>query len=145
MRPRGPQPLTPGQQLLLLRGRCGADGAGSLKRGRLIWDFDARPAPLSRCYRMRICYRLAKPPEVFVRSPHLPTLAGDRELPHVYHQDPPRLCLYLPSNGEWSTTMRISDTIVPWSVLWLYYFEDWLATDEWLGGGVHPEARDARG
>lgn len=28
--------------------------------------------------------------------------------------------------------------IVPWTSLWLYFFEDWLATDEWKGGGKHP-------
>jgi hypothetical protein len=35
--------------------------------------------------------------------------------------------------------MMIANTIVPWSVLWLFYFEDWLCTGEWSGGGVHPE------
>jgi hypothetical protein len=77
-------------------------------------------------------------------DPHLPTLASGRELPHVYEQDPTRLCLYLPGSGEWSSAMRISETIVPWSVLWLFYFEDWLATGDWGGGGIHPQARDAR-
>lgn len=140
MRPQGPQPLSPAQQLLLLR--SGGAGAGALKHGKLIWEFDARPTPLSRSYRVRIRYRRGRPPEVFVLSPHLPTLVGGRKLPHVYQQDPPSLCLYLPNSGEWSPTMRISETMVPWSVLWLYYFEDWLFTDEWRGGGVHPRERD---
>ena len=144
MRPRGPQPLSPAQQLLSLRGRYDGDCAGALRHGKLIWEFNARPTPLSRSYGVRICYRLAQSPQVFVLSPHLPTLAAGRKLPHVYQQDPPRLCLYLPSQGEWSATMRISETLVPWSVLWLYYFEDWLVTDEWSGGGVHPKGRHAR-
>jgi len=25
--------------------------------------------------------------------------------------------------------------------LWLFYYEIWLATGEWCGGGVHPEKR----
>jgi hypothetical protein len=40
--------------------------------------------------------------------------------------------------------MKISDTIVPWAVLWLYYFEDWLATDEWKGGGKHPDLNNGK-
>lgn len=115
-----------------------------MRHGKLVWEFDARPTPLSRSYRLRICYRQGGTPEVFVLSPHLPTLAAGKALPHVYQQDPPRLCLYLPSGGEWSATMRISETFVPWSVLWLFYFEEWLVTGEWNGGGVHPKAKNVR-
>lgn len=34
--------------------------------------------------------------------------------------------------------MRIDQTVVPWTALWLFYFEDWLASGEWKGGGQHP-------
>ena len=34
--------------------------------------------------------------------------------------------------------MRIDQTIVPWTALWLFYFEEWLFSDEWKGGGEHP-------
>lgn len=33
----------------------------------------------------------------------------------------------------------IANTIIPWTIEWLYYYELWLATGEWLGGGDHPE------
>jgi hypothetical protein len=33
---------------------------------------------------------------------------------------------------------------VPWAYLWLFYFEHWLATDEWQGGGKHPGEDDAK-
>ena len=26
-------------------------------------------------------------------------------------------------------------TIVPWTALWLFYFEEWLTSDDWKGGG----------
>jgi hypothetical protein len=26
-----------------------------------------------------------------------------------------------------------------WATLWLFYFEEWLASDDWKGGGMHPE------
>ena len=142
MRLLGPKPLSAAQQLLSLKAGNRGEGTGILKRDKLTWDFDACPTPLSRTYNARICYRAGQPPVVFVRKPHLPTLAGGRRLPHVYQQDPTRLCLYLPDSGEWSPTMRISETFVPWTVLWLFYFEEWLATNEWKGGGVHPGGRN---
>ena len=39
---------------------------------------------------------------------------------------------------------KFAETIVPWACLWLYYYEVWHATGEWLGGGLHPSARRPR-
>ena len=36
--------------------------------------------------------------------------------------------------------MFISDSIVPWLALWLYYYELSLALGKWLGGGHEPKA-----
>ena len=69
-------------------------------------------------------------------------LAGDRRLPHVYQQNPPLLCVYRPTKGEWTSRMRLDQTIVPWTSLWLFYFEEWLASNEWKGGGEHPGDTD---
>ncbi|MDY0295864.1 MAG: hypothetical protein RB296_00975 [Acidobacteriota bacterium] len=33
--------------------------------------------------------------------------------------------------------MIIAKTIVPWASEWLIFYELWLATGEWLGGGIH--------
>lgn len=112
--------------------------------GKLIWEFSARPTPLSREYGLRIVYRQGDVPEVFVVYPDLADLSGGRTLPHVYGQKPTRLCLYLPGAGEWTPEMPIADTVAPWAILWLYYFEDWLSTDIWSGGGKHPELQDEK-
>jgi hypothetical protein len=50
-----------------------------------------------------------------------------------------RLCLFLPGSREWNGDDPIALTILPWASLWLYFYEVWHATGEWLGGGVHPE------
>jgi hypothetical protein len=102
----------------------------------------AQPTVLSREYTIRISYQLKKRPEILVRAPRLVELAGDRRIPHLYRQDPALLCLYRPSEGEWSPLMRIDQTIVPWTSLWLFYFEEWLDSDEWKGGGEHPLKTD---
>jgi hypothetical protein len=64
-------------------------------------------------------------------------------LPHVYQQKPTWLCLYLPRAREWSGWMRIDQTVVPWAALWLFYFEEWLDSDDWKGGGEHPRGARA--
>jgi hypothetical protein len=37
--------------------------------------------------------------------------------------------------------MRLDQTVVPWAILWLFYFEEWLTSNEWKGGGMHPDAQ----
>ena len=35
----------------------------------------------------------------------------------------------------------ISETIMPWLALWLFHYEAWHATGEWLGGGQEPTTK----
>ena len=95
---------------------------------------------------MRMVFKQGRAPvpNVWVQEPDLLKLSGGVRLPHVYDQKPARLCLYFPRTGEWSPSFPIADTVIPWSVLWLLYFEDWLSTGEWAGGGVHPRRKNAR-
>ncbi|WP_258193290.1 hypothetical protein [Paraburkholderia sp. BL25I1N1] len=37
--------------------------------------------------------------------------------------------------------MKLADTHLAWTVEWLGYFEEWLVTGEWAGGGYHPTPR----
>jgi hypothetical protein len=139
---RPPFSLTPAQQYLFLKQNPICAGSGMLSAKGLTWDYRIRPTPLSRDYCIRIKYDRGAIPSVFVQDPDLVTLAQGRPLPHVYH-DPLCLCLYLPRANEWLPSMRIDQTFVPWTVAWLFYFEEWLASDEWKGGGEHPDATAA--
>ena len=135
---RGRPDLTPAQQYMFLRANPICAGTGRLHATGLIWDYCDRPTPLSREYSMRVTFQRGETPDVFVLSPDLEKLAGDRPLPHVY-RDPLRLCLTLPGTREWTGAMRIDQTFVPWATTWLYYFEEWLVSDNWKGGGEHPD------
>ena len=115
-----------------------------MRAGRLTWRYSATPSPLSRDYDIRIEFRQGGRPKIFVDGPDLHVLAGGRRIPHLYQQKPPRLCLYLPRTYEWQSWMRLDQTVVPWTTLWLFYFEEWLASDDWKGGGMHPEDDDDR-
>jgi len=140
------KPLTAAQQFISLRGNPVCRGDGFLRAGRLTWRYSATPSPVSRDYDIRIEFKQGDRPEIFVDSPDLHVLAAGRRIPHLYQQRPPRLCLYLPKTYEWQSWMRLDQTIVPWAALWLFYFEEWLSSDDWKGGGVLPEENgDYRG
>ncbi len=135
--------LSPEQQWLRLRASAVSKGHGVVRRGELVWDMQIRPSPLGRLYAVRIRYRRGDTPEVVVISPDLNELAAGRYLPHVYSTKPVRLCLFDPQTEEWSPRSSIADAIVPWTYVWLFFFEEWLVSDEWKGGGRHPEICDA--
>jgi hypothetical protein len=139
-----PQNLTLAQQAMILRRSPWVGGQGGCRRNLLRWNFSVRPTVLSRTYAIALECRPSGALAVYVRSPNLVELAGHRRLPHVYSQWPTQLCLYLPGTGEWHRGRSIAETIVPWTYLWLHYFEEWLVSDDWQGGGVHPQPRVRR-
>lgn len=132
-----PRRLTLAQQHVNLRASPITRGDGGIASGVLTWRFQASPSPISRTYDLRLKYPFNGVPATFVDQPDLTSLANGARIPHLYSEQPARICLYLPSAYEWQSSMLLNRTIVPWAILWLWYFEDWLATGEWRGGGVH--------
>ncbi len=118
------------------------NGKGKLTRFGFKFDFKARPTPLSREYSIRITMKKGKAPNVYILEPSLSQLAKGREIPHLYSKKKQEVCLYLPSAKEWNHGISIVTSIVPWTFLWLYFFEEWLHSDEWKGGGIHPDTSD---
>ena len=102
----------------------------------LVSQGDVHPSPMSASYRVEIRYAVGKPPEVRVLSPPLTCREGATKIPHMYGQE--RLCLFFPGSGEWSADLPLGRVFLPWIALWLYYYELWHATGEWLGGGLEP-------
>ena len=119
-------------------------GRGMLRVGGFTWNCTLQPTPLSREYDVRIEFSRGQSPEVYIDKPDLVALADGRTVPHVYEQSPTRLCLYLPGSGEWHDRLLVGQTVIPWASLWLFYFEDWLVSGEWRGGGQHPPRREER-
>ncbi|MFE2753872.1 hypothetical protein ACFXGA_17935 [Actinosynnema sp. NPDC059335] len=98
---------------------------------------DLQPTPISRRYTVKITQQPPRAPKVEILAPALPLHPGATRLPHVNHDD--TLCLH--QRGEWRSNMPIADTILPWTSEWFYYYEIWLITGEWTGGGDWPAAR----
>ena len=98
------------------------------------WTGTLRPTALSDTYTVRIDYELPKRPTIDVLNPQLELRPDQPTIPHTFSAD--KLCLHTP--GQWNSRMIIARTIVPWISTWLYFYEVWRATGEWVGGGVHP-------
>lgn len=141
---QGRKALTLAQQLGTLR-QDWPEGQGQLTKAGLEWYVALQPTPLSRSYVIRLTYSaLSSWPEIHVVSPALRELVGPSAIPHLYCQRTIRLCLFTPWLREWQPHQRISRTLVLWAKTWLFYFEDWLATGKWEGGGFHPEPAPPR-
>lgn len=147
--------LSVSQQDAAIRGHC--------PTFRLVLDagwigiWEGTVCPIAVPYLIRIVYftrrhfrtwTLANPYiSVVVLDPPVgpdPRGTGER-VPHIYalgHPPAyPRLCLYDPATDEWTPEKPIATTIIPWALDWLYYYEEWVLTGEWKGGGRHPELR----
>src|SRR5262249_37434392 len=109
----------------------------SIRNARLRCRGPVRPCALSQEYLIRIEYRLGSAPKVWVDSPALQPRSPDEKIPHVYSLDGDRPCLYYPKSDEWRPDKWLALTIMPWTLLWLFYYEIWLATGTWMGGGVN--------
>jgi hypothetical protein len=124
-----------GEQLAYLRVHW-PNFRSRLEKGKLTSIGELQPTELSSTYTVEVSQPGGGCPEVRVLQPELKRGPNDEDIPHMYMQE--RLCLYLPGSGEWKPDDPIALTIIPWASLWLYFYEVWRATNEWLGGGVHP-------
>jgi hypothetical protein len=125
--------LTPAQQAYFLTSAFPGFRV-TAARNRLDCMGILQPTPISDAYTVQIEYEAPARPRVRVLRPELRLAAGKTKLPHVFSGN--ELCLYL--KGEWRPDQRISEFIVPWISLWLYFYEVWLVAGEWLGGGHEP-------
>jgi hypothetical protein len=95
-----------------------------------------QPTSRSSAYEFVLKYNLADSSKTKIVSPVLLKNDKGEEAPHLYSNE--NLCLYHPQYREFNRTDFLCDTIIPWTSLWLYYYEVWHLTGEWLGGGEHP-------
>ena len=126
-----------GFQAQVLRQHCETVRVQVHSPSFLQWVGKIQPAPYCECYEVEIQYRtntkFQPRPRVFVRNPLLQKRDG-RGCPHRYGDKEP--CLYYPPANEWNPSMLLAYSIVPWTSRWLYFYEIWLATGEWHGGGI---------
>jgi hypothetical protein len=129
----------------------------------VIWEGILTPTPFSRSYSVTIKHTKGVDPVCIVTSPDLSFLANLVEIPHTYKNKSgihgTQLCLHLPKinkhnrvnksqklnkSSQWQPTDFVAYTTLPWASIWLIYFENWLSTGEWQGGGKHPEIEERK-
>lgn len=118
-----------------------------IKHGTLWWfSKGVRPTPLSKEYSVLMTYRIGSLPKIRVFGDELQNLDAE-DFPHKYLIDPNNqwveICLYRYA-FEFSRYKLLANTVIPWIVEWLFYYEIWLTTGEWLGGGEHPQSGKRR-
>lgn len=104
-----------------------------------VWRYKLQPQAHSDFYEIEIRYNdLWLYPKVFVINT-LRLYPGKDKLPHVFDHAKQQICLNY--YNEWDKTRPISSYYVPWASEWLFYYEAWAITGEWLGGGIHDGKR----
>ena len=107
----------------------------TIKKDKLIVSGEIQPSPLHSLYKFNLVYKYGSSPNIYILEPKLRDRDDGEKIPHVYSGNKP--CLYYPKNNEFSHEEMLSETIIPWLSLWLYFYEIWLITGEWLGEGIH--------
>lgn len=119
------------------------NGFGKFNKNCFYWEFEASPSEFSKKYRVLIIYHSDNySPSVYVLDKDIWQISKSKQIPHLYDFKKIKLCLYYPDYNEWSSKMLLCNTIVAWSYLWLYFYEEWLYTNDWKGGGIHPESKN---
>jgi hypothetical protein len=127
------RPLTPTEQGYFLR-LAFPDFQVTTARNQLQCVGVVQPSAMSDAYTVRLEYDVPARPRVHVLQPELRLANGKTKLPHVFPGN--ELCLHLSTN--WRPDQKICEFIIPWISVWLYFYEVWLVTGEWLGGGHEP-------
>ena len=91
-----------------------------------------QPTALSETYQVRISYEIKRTPQVNIDYPILQRRQPIERIPHTYDGDRP--CVFRPGI-DWRSDRSLA-LLVPWISMWLFFYEVWFVTGEWLGGGV---------
>lgn len=108
------------------------------KCGKLEIILRLKPTDVSLDYKIRlVAQRGHKSVDIFVEEPRIDLYEKGKKVPHLYSNG--SLCLYYPEYQEWDYRDSWAETLIPWTSLWLFYYEIWRDTGKWLGGGIHTE------
>lgn len=106
------------------------------KCGKMEIILRLKPTDVSIDYKIRlVAQRGRKSVDIFVEEPRIAIYENGKKVPHLYSNG--SLCLYYPEYQEWNYCDSWAETLIPWTSLWLFYYEIWKETGNWLGGGIH--------
>lgn len=80
-------------------------------------------------YKIKVVYDGGSAPRVYILRPQLVDNPK-----HVYKEG--CLCLYHPDNFKWNAHKLVAQEIMQWTCAWIYCYEYWLQSGEWVGPEV---------
>lgn len=95
-------------------------------------------------YQIRLDYFVKSIPNVYVISPTidmrepLEIHTFGMKFHGAYQRELPLLCLTHYETDRWNTSIMLLESYIPWAVEWTEFYELWLMTGKWYGGGIHP-------
>lgn len=108
----------------------------TIKCGKVELLLSMKPTSVSREYKIKLTARQNRQRvDIFIMEPKVNQYENGKKVPHLYSDG--SLCLFYPKYNEWKYNDLWTETLIPWTSLWLYYYEVWQETGEWLGGGIH--------
>ena len=107
----------------------------TIARGRLVCRGPLKPFPMAAVYTVRIEYLEPKKPITWIEDPPLQKTSHSARLEHIYKDD--SACTFYPRT-DWNAGRLLAYTVIPWLLEWLLFYEIWLVTGTWEGGGIHP-------
>jgi hypothetical protein len=117
-------------QVQAMRARYPQFLAKKNKNGEIIFTGQLQVKPELPVYTLRVIYRGDDSPQIFILEPvPLP------DAPHIYGNTG-SLCLYHKNNYSWNERRLIATEIMGWTAGWIYFYEYWLQTGDWVGPEV---------
>lgn len=114
-----------------------SNGSGEFSKKYFYWEFDLKASTFGQIYRILIIWDFKYvAPKVYILDKKLHKIGQNRKIPHLYCREKIQLCLFYPKYKEFNELMSLCETIIPWIRLWLQYFEEWLYSNDWKGGGA---------
>ena len=119
----------------------------SQKRNSFSAELDIRDGK----YKIRIDYYEKGFPNVYVVAPEI-DMSESLEI-HTfgthyhgaYKKELPKLCLTYLETDKWDSSILLTESYIPWAIEWTEFYELWLLTGKWYGGGVHPTKGEVKG
>jgi len=130
-----PKSLTVMEQDYWVRSRFPNFRSSNNRGTRIKWHGTLQPSRRSDIYKVEISYVVPCRPVVKVLSPRLSTWGDLKKQLHTFRDG--SLCVH--QSHEWHGNKFVAETIIPWTCLWLAFYETWLETGCWLGEGTHPD------
>lgn len=94
-------------------------------------------------YKIRLDY-YGISPKIYIVEPeidmsdfiHIHTFG--KKYHYAYKKEIPQLCLTYYDTDKWNSSISLLESYIPWAIEWTEFYEIWLVTGFWYGGGVHP-------